>query len=235
LRRQVIQWQARLWVVLDSVEDAPNGTLRVLWTSEPKTTQAGAGDRTFTLQRSGVPQRFSVAVDGGAGVSATPISGSRSPFGGWVAIDRKAVAAPAVDARLPAAGGWMMTTLQLAAVTQPPLRARMQRRTSADDWVVQLPLPGELVTLTRQGRTLTITGSLRKPVTVVLAPGPGVDAELAAIESSGEAVRREFPRFRTAEAERREQSLLLGGTWLIAMAGLWFIARRRQTVAPAAL
>lgn len=228
-RRQVIQWQARQWVVLDSVQGAPDGTLRVLWTSAPSTTQAAVGDGSFTLQRAGVPQRFSVAVDGGAGVSATPLSGSRNPFGGWVAVDRKAVPAPAVDARLPVSGGWMMTTLQLAATTEPPLRALMQRHTSAEDWVVQLPLPGEPVTLTRQGRTLTVTDGQRSAVSVDLAPGPAVDAERAAIEAAGASVRREFPRFRTAEAERREQSILLVGAWLIAMAGLWFIARRRRT------
>ncbi len=234
-RRQVIQWQSRQWVVLDSVEDAPGGTLRVVWTGEPRAVQAGSGDRTFTLRRAGMPQRFSVAVDGGAGVSATPISGSRDPFGGWVAIDRQAVPAPAIDARLPASGGWMMTTLQLASDAQPPLRARMQRHTRADDWVMQLPLSAGPVTLTRQGSTLTITGNLREPVTVALAPGPAIAADVAAIESSGERVRRQFPRFRTAEAERRERSLLLGGTWLMAMAGLWFIARRRRTGAAAGL
>ncbi len=235
LRRQVIQWQARQWLVLDSVHDPRNGSLRVLWTGAPETTQAAAGERAYTLSRAGLPLRFSVVVDGGAGVSATPLSGSLKPFGGWVAFDRKAVAAPALDARVPAAGGWMLATLQLAEAGQPPLRARMQRYTSADDWAMELPLPGGPLALVRQGRTLAVTGGAGGPVTIPLAPVPAVDAELAAIEAAGDAVRRQYPRFRTAEAERREQSLLLGGAWLIALAALWLLARRRRAAAAAPL
>jgi len=239
VRRQIIQWQARQWLVLDSFDDPRRGELRVLWTGAPQTVQAAAGERAFTLTRAGVPLRFSVAVDGGPGVRAVPIRGSRAPFGGWVAFDRKAVPAPAVDARLPADGRWMLATLQLAAAGDtPPLRARMLRHGGPEDWALQLQLPlsDGPVTLTRQGARLDITtGSSPAPTSVALTPGPAVDAELAAIQAAGDALRREYPRFRTAEAERREKSLLLAGAWLIAMAGLWLLARRARSVAAARL
>lgn len=226
VRRQIIQWQARQWLVLDSFDDAQQRPLRVLWTGAPETVQTAADERAFTLRREGSPLRFTVAVEGSPGVTATALSGSRSPFGGWVAFDRQAVAAPAVDARLPA--GWMLTTLQLTTGdTATPLRARMQRYTGPDDWEVVLPLGDTPVRLARRGSELRVDDSARVPLTAA-AP---VDAELAAIERAGDAVRREFPRFRTGEAERRQQSVLLAGLWLVTCAALLWLARRQWTAA----
>lgn len=236
VRRQVLQWQARQWLVLDSFDDPQRRELRVVWTSAPETVQAAAGERAYTLAQPGVPLRFSVAVDGGAGVRAAPLHGSRSPFGGWVAVDRKATPAPAVDARLPADGGWMLATLQLSALGDAaPLRGRMQRYGGPEDWSIELPLPEGPVTLTRQGARLDVAAGAQGSGAVALSPGPSVDAELAAIQAAHEARRREYPRFRTAEAERRERSLLIVGGVAAAWVLLWLLARWRRRAAAAAL
>lgn len=230
LRRQILQWQGRQWLVLDTYQDALARPLRVLWTGAPETTQQPLGERAFGLRREGTAARFTVAVDGSDGVSATALRGSHSPFGGWVAFDRKAVAAPAVDARLQSPRGWMLASLHLdsAAPGGAPLRGQMQRYAGPEDWSLQWPTPSGRVALTRQGGTLTLDDPAwpEGAHTLALAPGPATDEQLAAIQAADDALRREYPRFRTAEADRRRRSMQLIGVWALACAALWIWRRR---------
>lgn len=229
VRRQVIQWQARRWLVLDTYDDPQRRALRSVWTAAPETTQAAAGDRGFVFQRAGLPLHFTIAVDGSDGVSALPLSGSREPFGGWVAFDRKAVAAPAVDARLPSPDGWMLTTLQLApGAAGSPLRARMLQFRGPEDWSLNLATESGPVTITRQARSLTVVEAAAPGSTWALAPGPSVAAELAAIDAAGAALRTAYPRFSVAEHQRQRQSLALFAVWALACAALWLLWRRRR-------
>lgn len=227
VRRQVLQWKTRRWLVLDSYQDPQNRPLRVVWTAAPETAQAPAGERAFAWQRPDAGLRFTLAVDGSDGVTAAALSGSREPFGGWVAFDRKAVPAPAVDARLPSPQGWMLATLELstAAVGAAP-RARMLRYEGPERWSLQWPAPAGPVTVTRDGDTLNVEEVGATARSLRLSVGPPADAELAAIQAAGDALRAEYPRFHTAEAVRRERSLLVGVLWLMACAALWFWARR---------
>jgi len=227
VRRQVLHWKTNRWLVLDSYQDAQNRPLRVVWTAAPETVQAPAGERAFAWQRPDTGLRFTLAVDGSDGVAAAPLSGSREPFGGWVAFDRKAVPAPAVDTRLPSPQGWMLATLDLSgAADGAAQRARMLRYAGPERWSLQWPAPAGTVTVTRHDDKLTIDDAGAASQSLRLNAGPVVDSERAAIQAAGDALRTEYPRFRTGEDVRRERSLLLGVLWLMACGAWWFWARR---------
>lgn len=227
VRRQVIEWQPGRWTVLDSYQDAQQRPLRVLWTAAPETVQAAAGERAYAWQREGTPLRFTLAVDGTEGMSTAPLRGSRDPFGGWVAFDRHAVPAPAVDARLRSPQGWMLATLELAPPSErAPARARMLRHEGAEDWTQQWTTRTGTVTLTRRGAELRVEDSATpaSAETLGLRVGPTIDAELAAIRVADEALRREYPRFHLAETERQRNSMRLLGLWALACLALCLYA-----------
>jgi hypothetical protein len=228
IRRQVIQWQANRWLVLDTYEDADRRPLRTLWTAAPETTQTMVGQRGFVFERVGSDLRFTVAVDGSDGVNATPLRGSLAPFGGWVAFDRKAAPAPGVDARLPAPEGWMLATLQLAhgAATVAP-RARMVRYGGPEDWTLSLPTEKGPVTLTRQALSLTVEQrGASADATWAMTPGIAVDADLAAIEDADNILRQMYPRFSVAVEYRQRHSWALLAVWAAACVALCLLHRR---------
>ncbi|MBX3604325.1 MAG: hypothetical protein KF788_03595 [Piscinibacter sp.] len=230
LRRQILQWQGSTVLVLDSHEAAAGSALRVLWTAAPETEQRALGPRRFGYRRPGSNVELMLAVDGSEGIGATPLKGSLSPFGGWVAFDRRAWPAPGVDARLPQPGGWMLTTLALVpgdAASAAP--ASMRHHAGAEDWEIQLGEGADTLRLRRSGMRLSLEhdGSTE---TVELQPGPDVSAEIQRIERAGEALRTAFPRVRTLEPERRRASLALAGLWVALAAGPWAVRRRRRAV-----
>ncbi len=219
VRRQVVQWQGSVWLAIDTYRDPARRPLRVLWTSAPETTQAIAADRVFRFEGKGSPVAMSLQVLGSAGVSAEPLIGSRDPFGGWVAFDRKAAPAPSVDARLPRPEGWMVTMLALTPEgSTPTQRAVVTRFNGPDDWEIRWPdATGDEVVMVRQGRMLNVqdNGQPATQVSVALAPGEDVSSALAEIERVDAAVAQAYPRFRTLEPERRKYSLALCALWLV--------------------
>ena len=225
VRRQILQWQGSTWIVLDTYSDAASRELRVIWTAAPETAQRPLGPRQFGFEREGSQVALRLAIDGSAGVTASPLRGSRDPFGGWVAFDRKAAPAPAVDARLPSPEGWMLATLALRPATeserpQAPWQASMLRYVGPQEWSIRLGAEGAGVELSRQADSLLIrssapgghesAGEIRR---LALVAGEPVDVALAAIEKSRAELLAVYPRFRTLETVRWRYSVALAGLW----------------------
>jgi Heparinase II/III-like protein/Heparinase II/III N-terminus len=219
LRRQILQVDGDAWIVLDTVADGGNRPLRVLWTAAPETELRVDGARAFSLRREGQDLGMSLAFDGPAAASATPLRGSLAPFGGWVAFDRRAVPAPAVDARLQPGGGWMLTRLQLApAAALASLLPPAANFASAEDWEATLQRPEGPLRLQRRGSELiatTVAGAQR----LALLPGPEVSAAQDTIAASMQSLLTQYPRFREALAERREASVLMAALAVLLLAG----------------
>ena len=215
VRRQVLQWRDDTWLTLDTYIDALQRPLRVLWTAAPETTLLAGRELTFRFQRPEASADFTIAVVGDDGLSAEPLTGSRTPFGGWVAQDRKAVPAPAIDVRQAKPGGWLLTTMHLSKGA-PTATGRVIHFGGPEDWSLELKLPSGELRLQRRGNDLTVKdaagpGDARK---ILLASGPDPRQHLAAIESAGESLRAAYPRYRTGEWERRRYSLALNLLWL---------------------
>lgn len=229
VRRQVIQWLGNVWLAIDTYRDSANRPLRVLWTSAPESRQTVVADRSFRLDREGSPVAMSLQVQGSAGVTAQALIGSLSPFGGWVAFNRKAAPAPSVDARLPQSNGWMLTLLTLMPRDHfQATQATVTRFNGPQDWEIQLTHAARSVLMVRRGLSLTVRdwsqGPL--PLSIALSAGEDVHGALDTIAQADDALARAYPRFRTLEHERRKYSLALCALWLmlsvvIVFGGTW--------------
>lgn len=215
VRRQILQWRGNTWLTLDTYIDAEQRPLRVLWTAASETKLLAGSDLTFRFQRPGALADFTMAVAGNEGLTATPLKGSLTPFGGWSAKDRKAVPAPAIDVRLAKPGGWLLTTLHLSKA-DPVAGGKVTHFGSPEDWRLELKLPGGELQFQRRGNDLTVMNGARPRDArqVVLTSGPDPRQQLAAIERAGDSLRAAYPRYRTGEWERRRYSLALNLLWL---------------------
>lgn len=253
IRRQVLQLDGSHWIVLDSHADPLQRALRVLWTSAPETSQRRGVGLQWHIERPGSPVAMALHVQGSPGFSVAPLRGSTEPFGGWVAFDRRAEAAPALDARAAGPGSWLLTTLSLHA-TGPqagtPLKATMVRHASPEDWTLRIePATGEsrpVVEWTRQGALLagrpgshgagggaaSRVGNPRE-VTLVRSDPVPVETARASIAQARAKLLAAWPRYRTNEWSRRRWSDALVVAWAVgsllivaAAASAWWHTRR---------
>jgi hypothetical protein len=238
VRRQLLQWQGSSWIALDTYADAQRRALRVLWTAAPETTQRQTGAATFRHEREGSPVAMTLSIAGSDGVDATPLRGSRQPFGGWVAFDRRAAPAPSVDARLPAQEGWMLATLDLHPPTASPLRSRLLRWGSAQDWTLELVrAAGARIEVTRVTDALLVRehagastegGDVQKRLPLVA--GADNTHALAAIARARTELLAAHPRVPTHDwlRLRYTQALLVAGAVAAALVvAAALLARRR--------
>ena len=228
VRRQVLQWQGGLWLVFDSYSDSAGRPLRVLWTGAPEAQAVPLGPRRFEFRRDGSGLDLAFAIEGSSGVTSTYLRGSHAPFGGWVAFDRRAAPAPAIDARLARPSDWMVTVARVVRSGQGGSNTIASARfDSAEDWQVSLAQADGALTLERRGAELLVTRpSATGTERLALEPGTEVRDAHHEIEKAGSAIRAEFPRIRTFESERAGVERTLGLWWAGLAAALLLAAGR---------
>ncbi len=230
LRRQVMQLGARSWIVLDTYADASKRPLRTLWTAAPETQVRALGEGRYNFHRPGQALGLNLTLLGSSGVSSRALQGSRAPFGGWVAHDRRADPAPSVDARLAAPTGWMATVLQLALREDLGwASATVERFDGPEQWELAVQDRTGRRSVQRRGRELAVSSASNSKagtMRLVLQASPDVTAEHLAIARADAAIRAEFPRRRLYESERRKVFLALLITWAGMFALGWLICSR---------
>lgn len=229
LRRQVVQVGDGLWFVLDLHDDAAGRPMRVVWTADPELAMASAGKGVFTLTSPRVASTMQVQVVGNDDLTVAPLSGSRQPFGGWVAFDRRAWPAPALDLRVARPGGWVLTQMRLSrgAGASGAAAPRLDLR-SPEDWSLEFEdgATGRQM-LVRQGPTLRwSTFDPAGDQRFALVPLTGSAAVRQSIDESHARLSQQFPRFRTREPQRAQASGILAVLGLVAClsvaaAGVW--------------
>ncbi len=216
-RRQVLAWKGSLWLVLDSYEDTARRPLRVVWTSAPETRAVALGPRRFEFQRDESASGLSLFVEGSAGVTSSVLRGSRTPFGGWVAFDRRAAVSPSIDARLADPSGWMLAVAQLAPGNRRSDGADVAARfNTPEEWKISVPHRGGELTFARQGGVLSVTHPSADRVDKIdLVPGTDVSSEHRNIAAAGTMARSEYPRVKTYEHQRSQSFMALGILWFV--------------------
>lgn len=215
VRRQTVQWAGALWLVLDSYVDAQNRPLRSVWTAAPETEIQALGPRRFIVRREGGGVSLALSFAGSDGVGATTLRGSLSPFGGWVAFNRRAAPAPSIDARLERPSGWMLTLAEL--VPSPNANGVTLvggRFDSPEDWALRLTSGEVPMTITRRGTELRVEEGART-TSSRLRPAPDVSAPMAVIDNAFAEIAADHPRVRLHEDERRLVVRTLVAAWVL--------------------
>jgi len=230
VRRQVVQVGATSWIVFDTYADASKRPLRTLWTAAPETQIRVLGEGRYNFRRPGRAVGLNLTLQGSSDVSSKTLHGSRAPFGGWVAHDRRADPAPSVDARLAAPTGWMAAVLQLAPGKDlTGASATVERFDGPEQWELTVQDRNGRRSVQRRGQELVINGGPHRGVSttrLVLLGSPSVASEHHAIAQADAAIRAEFPRFRLYEPERQKVYLALVITWAGMFSLGWLICRR---------
>lgn len=248
VRRQILQWQGSTWIALDTYADSERRPLRVLWTVAPETTQQLLGERAFRFERADAAVSMTLGIEGSPDVLATAARGRREPFAGWVAFDRKAAAAPAVEAKLANPQGWMLATLRLHARdasrndTSPAAQGPMPtvvRFSGPQQWTLRLDngtggAAAGGIEVTRRDDQLSIhrpadaAGAAPPERILKLEPAASTEAALAVIAQSRSALLVAYPRYRTNEWQRRRFASLLYVGWGVTAALLLLCACRQR-------
>lgn len=227
VRRQIVQLDRERWLVLDVASDPSERALRVLWTSAPETRWRADSATSFSISRRDTPVAMTASFAGPDGVSLRPLRGSREPFGGWVAFDRAAHPAPAIEL-VASKGRWLASAFELRRGDDTPAATLDVALTDAEHWTATLRDRAGQRTLQRDGATLRVQ-DVRGTRAVTLQPGPDASAARERIAATAADLRREFPRFREAVPERIERTALIAAFLLLSLAGMYW-ARRRSSV-----
>ena len=221
VRRQVIRLpDHHSWVVLDHSRDSAVQTTTTHWTLYPDlsaTHVAGGGQYKAVDPDSRWGMQLSFA--GSPGHKVTLALGRKSPFAGWVVMDRTPTPAPAIVVTQPSQNSWSLATFTLGKQVEEgdPLSAsRMAHWTDVEHWVAKVPTPSGEVTLTREGNRVLLRqpASMGGDVTTIvgLEPQPSPVQELQAVQEGVRWASENYRKFRELIFYRMEIT-----HWLLAM------------------
>lgn len=158
-RRQIVQVNSTIWLVLDTFDGAPDRTGRVIWGTEHDVqVKAGQFDNSYDLSKPNSPSGMSVHFLGDPETGVSMLRGSEDPFAGWVEVDYRPVPAHAfvIDAR--GNDAWIAnTTINRASGHDLIGETRMIGWTGPDRWQLEIPTSRETIGIRRQGMTISIT------------------------------------------------------------------------------
>ena len=241
VRRQIARiLGADTWVVLDHFQDSAARTTTTNWTFYPDlvvTPYPAQG--LYRVASRNFPSALWCSFSGSAGVATELVSGSKTPFAGWVVMDLTPVRAPAIMVRQPSRDTWSLATFMLSSTGQDAgfgNGARMSRWLDGNRWAVAIPTASGEVTLTREGDRLLIhrQGSPGADSPVALATLDAPAAEIKAVRDAFRSASENYRKFPEHFSYRVRVSYFL----LAALAGqelLLFLAGLRLPRAARAL
>ncbi|MBC7617501.1 MAG: heparinase II/III family protein [Candidatus Saccharibacteria bacterium] len=221
IRRQIIRLaNHHSWVVLDQSLDSAAQKTTTHWTLYPDllATQL-AGDGQYQVVAPGSRWGMQLSFVGSPGLQTSLASGQKSPFSGWVVMDRTPTPASTIVVTQPSQDSWSLATLTLTAHAgdgDPLPAARMANWKDADHWMAVVPTPSGEMTLTRDGYQIL----LRQPqslgneaMTVMgLEPQAAPVAELQAVREGVQWASGNYKKFRELISYRVEIT-----QWLLAI------------------
>ncbi len=221
VRRQIVRLpNYQSWVVLDYSQDSAVQTTTTHWTLYPDlsaTNVAGGGQYKVVAPDSRFGMRLSFA--GSPGHQVAMVSGQKSPFAGWVVMDRTPTPAPAIVVTQPSQNSWSLATLTLGEQTgdgAPLSASSMAKWTDVDHWVAVVQTPSGAVTLTRDGKRLLLHPpvSMGSDVTTIvdLESQASPEEELQVVRGSALWASENYKKFRELISYRMEIT-----RWLLAI------------------
>lgn len=170
IRRQIIQTDSSLWLVLDYFEDEKGRPLETHWKAFPTVSMHIEGNEAlFRLVGQDGQTALDVAFVGSEGMRIKPLIGSSDPFAGWVFLEGKPKAAPVMLVGQATCGGWTAALWALSQVSNGfVFRAVPEVHwASPEQWDILVDINGRKVSLMRRGQTISVDEVpalvLRKP------------------------------------------------------------------------
>lgn len=211
IRRQIIQVDAGLLIVLDLAESQENKQFSTVWTVYPDWDVAefpqGSGYR-FSSKQS--VREMVVSFSDGPDTERRLLKASREPFGGWVALDMTPLAireSTSIDVRA-AVGVPFVSVWAAGHPTDSPLQARVTMWKGPEDWRLCLSREPCQIGLARHGRRIEVSRSGAADFLQLRRSGDA-RPEIHAIDNAYIEAARAFPFWRDYHAWREVATRLL--------------------------
>ena len=221
VRRQIIRLaNHHSWVVVDNSLDSSTQTIATHWTLYPDLSATHlAGSDQYEITAPDSRWRMQLSFAGSPGHQTAMASGQKSPFAGWVVMDRTPTPAPVIVVTQSSKSSWSLATLMLTSEVRgnvPRPASRMAQWEDADHWVAVMPTPLGEVTLARDGDNLRLRqpGPMGNEVTTVmgLIPQAALESELRAVREGMDWASENYKKFRELISYRIEIT-----QWLLAI------------------
>jgi len=213
VRRQVIRLaNHNSWVVLDHSQHSAVQTTKTHWTLYPDLSATHiAGGGQYTVVTPDSRWRMQLSFVGSPGHQTELVTGQKSPFAGWVVMDRTPTPAPAIVVTQPSQNSWSLATLTLnshAGSGDLLPASRMAHWRDADHWIAVVPTSSGEVTLARDGNQLLVRQreSLGKETSMMvgLEPQMAPASELHAVREGVQWASENYQKFRELISYRME-------------------------------
>jgi hypothetical protein len=217
-RRQVVQVGSDLWLVLDHVRDAAQGSTTTTWTVDPALEVVpGAQPNAFRLIGGASGTAMSAIFASGSALRIERYRGSRAPFAGWVVMAGRPTPAHAFSITYPTGESWALAAWaaekqgENGAFTAAP---EMLEWAGSDRWKLMVPLRSGTITVQRNQAELSVrdegAGAINGLIPITSAPGEF--AARAEVLAAFEAARNRYPPYREVRAYRVKVTW-----WLLAL------------------
>lgn len=216
VRRQVVRLaRHRSWVVLDHSLDSAAQRTATHWTLYPDVAVTPlVADGRYQVTAPDSPWGMQLSFAGSPGHKTALALGQKSPFAGWVVMDRTPTPAPSIVVTQGSQDSWSLASLTLTDKVHDsdPLPAlRMVRWINPDQWSANVPTPAGEVMLTREDNRVMAhpVNSAANADEIELALPLMPVAELQAVREGMHWAADNYQKFRELISYRLEATVLL--------------------------
>lgn len=227
LKRQILNLDDRLWLVLDSGNDKTHRQLQTMWTLDPGINIENQNMESNRYRLSSVKSTTSLAVGylGSNNLQIRPIKGSIDPFGGWlVAENRKILPTNAFFVSVPTDSGWAGTywTLNRGQSHESAI-LDIKNQSWKDDahWSFLVKQAKGTTQISRNGDKLFIDDR-----SLNLDHAPDISQSLAVLRSNLQQSANKYPKYRELLGYRLKISYVL--LILLGLNEMFFFMIRRK-------
>lgn len=216
IRRQVVEVQPRLWVVVDSTSGKSEKQVVTVWNTAHDVPVSMGANGCYELETS-TTLLMEQCVIAGSAITADVLKGSMKPFVGWQVVDHSPRPANAIMVKQPT-GSWTLTAFRWAqSNARETTPAMMQKWGGPEDWTAQLPGGYKL---TRKGGLIRWSVGDTKAVSDMgVEPAPqGTADRIAQVHRAYLSAEHEYPEFDSSIATRKKITLLLAALLLVSVA-----------------
>ena len=157
VRRQIIDIDSRIWIVLDAYRGAPTPGVEVVFNFSSRVRSGTmSSSNCHAMDGSVSPRTMEVCFVAPTGLKVLPLFGDTSPFGGWeIDAERRINPAPALRISHPAPAAWLASIWSISATH--PLTPQVAWE-SPSSWRITLSKADPPTTISRHDKVISISG-----------------------------------------------------------------------------
>jgi hypothetical protein len=236
LRRQVVQIDAKTWLILDSISTPLAQPVDRLWTLAPQLLVEDAGTGMIATDPA-TGWRLRIEFLGDQPVAVRRLRASLDPFGGWVTNGPQPVSSESAEIRQEPGSRWTAAVFSLVPPgAAPEASGSVMHYAAEDDWSMSVDSGGKhpIDVQRRRDELMVGAGGATARGIRLLAPSADSMNDRATIRQALADTLREFPHFKPLVFYRLRLSYAVGVATL-AWLGAWMWVGRSAGRLPSLL